>query len=503
MTYTQILKEIYLENKKWIYIYLTICLVFSMLAFGNVNISHAADAVTATDAVSALGGDFGKVFAPVTQGYLSSIDTPTVLVILCGISLALDYIPESALISLGEVIDVDGLEGLLDYSFGIIDYNVFRVLCLVWFVVTKLLRSNRLTYTTGVILEDVETKIGAVVTFLVVASQFLANIPLQNTAMTGLNTQLCTISQATTISQPMLMIQNGFYVFLCFVLLVSVMVVYFLIRYLFYFIDIVLLPVCSAVDFTSTGLEFVKTVGIVGLLYISVRHPYVFCVIFAMILIVAIVLFKKSYTTIRYFKNIYVKPFFKGFLGFDNEMPLIASKAPKKVKRFVESLATQDKTAQDVQIMIPVYWVKKVPGNEKICKHDRWWFVVVGQKQYICQPGRSKNNGLIIELDNRINNKFFIKKSLRFFEIFNLEDEANIGKLFHKLNKKYHFVFSKEYYYRFDDIKVLTGYTDYTLYRNQIRQGIKLSKKEEREQRRLERLEAKEEKRILQKEFIK
>ena len=489
MTYTQMIKEIYFENKKWIYTYLTICLVFSMLAFGNSNMSSAADAVTATEAVSALGGDFGKVFAPVTQGYLSSIDTPTVLVILCGISLALDYIPESELVSLGEVIDVDGLEGLLDYSFGIIDYNLFRILCLVWFVVTKLLRSNRLTYTTGVILEDVETKIGAVVTFLVVASQFLANIPLQDTAMTGLNTKLCAISQATTISQPMLMIHNGFYVFLCFALLVSVMVVYFLIRYLFYFIDIVLLPVCSAVDFTSTGLEFVKTAGIVGLLYISVRHPYIFCVIFAMILIVAIVLFKKSYTTVRYFKNIYVKPFFKGFLGFDNQFALISSKAPKKVKQFAEE--------QKAELLIPVYWVKKVPGNEKIRKHDRWWFVATGQKQYICQFGRIKNKCVVIELNNHTDDKMFIKKSLRFFEVFNLdESEENIGKLFHKLNKKFHFVFSKEYYYRFDDIKALTGYMDYTLYRNQIRQGIKLSKREAREQKRLERLEAKSEKRF-------
>lgn len=91
----------------------------------------------------------------------------------------------------------------------------------------------------------------------------------------------------------------------------------------------------------------------------------------------------------------------------------------------------------------------------------------------------------------------FIKKSLRFFEIFNLKGgEENVGRSFRKVHKKIHVVFSKEYYYCFEKIKAITTFIDYTEYAKQIKQGIKLSKKEQREQKRQERLEAKEEKRI-------
>ena len=74
--------------------------------------------------------------------------------------------------------------------------------------------------------------------------------------------------------------------------------------------------------------------------------------------------------------------------------------------------------------------------------------------------------------------KIFIKKSLRFFEIFNLaEGEGNIGKLFSKVPKRLHVVFSMEYFYRFEEMKMLTGFMDYTLYSNQIKESNKQAKK--------------------------
>lgn len=460
MTYKQAFQAFYYENRKFILFCLTICLVFSMLAYGNAHMIRASEAVTMTETVSALGGEFGEVFAPVAEGYMSSIDTPTVLTILCSISIALDHIPESALTKMGEIIDVDGLEGLADYSFGIIDYNFFRILCVVWFVVTKLLKSNELTHTTAVILEDVETKIGAVVTILVVATQFLANIAPQATV------------QAAEASQSGGAVQNGFTAVVCFGLLVSVFITYFFVSYFIYFIDIVLLPICSVVGLSSFGVELLKTIGISILFYLSIFHPILFLVVFGAIFLLAVLLFRKAYITIRYFKRIYVKPFFKRFSGFDREISLVSSNAPKKVLNYIGEAK--------VDVIIPVYLARKVANHDYVMKHDRWWFVSVGNKRFICKPCFCKNDCYCMELQNTVADKMFIKKSLRFFEVFNLEagEEKNIGRLFTKIHKRMHFVFSMEYCYRFDELKELTGYMDYTIYCNQVKESNKLAKKQ-------------------------
>ncbi len=455
MRYTDVFKEIYRDNKKWIYFYLTLCLTFSMLAFGNPYLVQATEAITVTETVTALGGEFGALFAPVAQGYMSSIDTPTVLTLLCGVSVALDYIPESTLVKIGDVIDVEGLEGIAGYSFGILDWTPFRVLCVVWFVISKLLKSNRLTRTTAVILEDVETKIGAVVTVLVVATQFLANIAPKTTVQAA--------TQTAGAGNPL---QTGMNALVCFCLLISVLVVYFFISYLFYFLDIVMLPVCSVVGMSSSGVELVKTLGIGGLLYLSICHPIVFFCMMVLLFVVAVALFRKAYITVRYFKHIYVKPFFKRISGFDAQMPLVSAKVPKKVRNYVG--------ASEPMILLPVYPVKTVSGIDCLRKHDKWWLVVTSQKQFICKPVRGKNTCYCVILKNTPSNKLFIKKSLRFFEIFSLaEGEENIGKLFRKVPKNLHFVFSMEYAYRFEDLKALTGYTDYTAYSSLIKEEQK------------------------------
>lgn len=461
MTYKQAFQGFYYENKRFILFCVSICLVFSMLAYGNAHLTRASETVTMTETVSTLGGDFGTVFAPVAEGYMSGIDTPTVLTILCGISIALDHIPESALTKVGEVIDVDGLEGLADYSFGIIDYNFFRVLCVVWFVITKLLKSNELTRTTAVILEDVETKIGAVVTILVVATQFLANIAPQTTVQAAGNSM-----------QTGHAVQSGFTAIMCFGLLVSVFITYFFVSYFIYFVDIILLPVCSVVGLSSFGVELLKTIGIGVLFYLSIFHPALFLVVFGAFFIVAVLLFKKAYITIRYFKNIYVKPFFKRFKGFDREIPVISPKVPKKVLDYIGDAGAD--------IIIPVYLARKVENQDYVIKHDRWWFVSAGNKKFLCKPCFGKNDCYCMELVNNSADKMFIKKSLRFFEVFNLEagEENNIGKLFTKVHKKMHFVFSMEYCYRFEELRELTGYTDYTIYCNQVKEANKLSKKQ-------------------------
>lgn len=478
MTYTAIFKEIYYNNRKFIRTYLTICLVFSMLAFGNGGVSQAGSDITSTEAISTLGGEFGALIAPLAESYLAGIDLSSAFLIFSAISLSFDYIPAEAMATVGDAIGVDGLEGLINFSFGILDYNVVRILCLLWFILDKVAKSNRVTYSTGVILEEYEAKIGAVVLFLVTASQYLSNIPLSNT-----------VQAATDSIQPLTVATRGFNALICFMLLMGVMVVYALIRCLFFFIDIIIMPTCTITPFAGLIIEMVKTLSIVGLMCLAVAHPYVFCVIFLITLAIAIKMFRTTYITIRYFKHIYVKPFFRKFRGYDREIPLVAPRAPKKVKQFTAQGATD--------ILLPVYTLKKVSGEKGMRRYDRWWFVSTPERKYLCKPYCFKNTCRCIELKNSEEHKIFIKKSFRFFEIFGLKDNTEtIAQPFHPTHKQLYFVFSKEYYHRFETIKELTQFTDYTEYKNQIKEQLKLIQKENKLAKRQARLEAKEERRI-------
>lgn len=49
MTYSQIFKEIYRENKRFIRAYMTVCLIFSILAFGSWNPAFAGSSFTTAE----------------------------------------------------------------------------------------------------------------------------------------------------------------------------------------------------------------------------------------------------------------------------------------------------------------------------------------------------------------------------------------------------------------------------------------------------------------------
>ena len=481
MTYLQIFSEIYRKKKRFILAYVTFCLIFSIFAFGNGYSVFADSDITTTQIINTLGGSGGKLLAPLTlaQGCLSGIDASSTMMILCVASFALDYIPESTLITFGDALEIEGLEALSTYSFGILDFNAFRIFCLVWFIVDKLAKSNGVSQEVAKIFGDFESLLTIIVNVMVIGSQFLANVPLGATAYAA-SFDLESIKAVT----------HGFNALICFILLMLVSVIYFFTRYFFYFIDIALLPVCSLVPLSSFGVESIKTVSVSCLFCLVIFNPVVFCAILALILIISIIFFRKAYISIRYFKSIYVKPFFRKIIGYRRNMPLIKSNYPKKIKHYVNE--------SELQIVIPVYLVKKVPGAKATRSHDRWWFVSTKDKQFLCKPCLFRNSSYCIDLHNGTREKMFIKKSFRFFEVFNLHNqEADMGKTFHRIPKNVHFVFSKEYLYRFDQIKEITLFTDYTEYRKEMRQTAKLNHLE----RRLERKEAAEDRRLARQKY--
>ena len=481
MTYSQIFMELYRKRKMQIFAYITFCLLFSILAFGNEIAVFAAGEITSAQILSTLGGSGGKLLAPLTlaQGCLSGIDASSTMMILCVASIALDYIPESSLELFGDALGIEDLEALSSYSFGIVDLDAFRIFCIAWFVVDKLAKSNGVSQEVAKILGDFESLLTVVVNVMVVGSQFLANVPL------GSKAYAASFDLTSLELEGLKVVTDSANTLFCFIMLILVFVIYFFTRYFFYFIDIALLPVCSLVPLSSFGVESIKSISVICLFLIVIFNPLVFCGIATLILIISILFFRKAYVAIRYFKRIYVKPFFRKIIGYKREMPLINANYPKRIHLYVNEA--------DLQMVIPVYMLKKIPNLKYVRKHDRWWFVSTKEKQFLCKPCFMKKSCYCIDLHNGTRQKMFIKKSFRFFEVFNVHNQdLDLGKSYFKMPKNVHFVFSKEYLYRFDKIKEIIGYTDYTEYRKQEKQLFRLNHLE----RRLEKKEAAEDRRL-------
>lgn len=460
MSYLEILKEIYYENKKSILTYLTLCLVFSIFMFGAASFVRADNSYSTEQIMGAFGGNAAVGLITTLQFSIGSMDTSTALFLCSLLSLFFDIIPESSLSAIGTTAGLSWMEEFSNCSFGLLDINFFRVIFAVWFIASKLSKSNRLTHSVAVILEDVENKIALLVNVIVAFSQFTANIPPKTSALAA----SLLLPQAAKIPN------YSFNAPTCFLLLVTLLSLYLAIRYLFFFIDILMIPFCLQIPFMGMGFETLKTAVSIALIYIAMFHPYVFFASLMLIWIISVVLLKKAYITIHYFKNIYVRPFFKKFRGYDAAIPLVSPDVPQKVLNYIN--------ADDTEMIIPVYLTKKLDGFRYTQRHERWWFIFSKNKNYLCKPCFMKNTCYCFELYNSMEEPIFIKNSLRFFEIFRLnEKDARSLQPLHKNYKAIHFVFSKEYFYRFEKIKDLTRYTDYGEYKKQLKQAEKLAKK--------------------------
>ena len=70
MTYSQIFKEIYSENKKFMRAYITFCLVISIFAFGTGNLTFASQSYSTTEIISILSGNGGGFVTALIQLFL-------------------------------------------------------------------------------------------------------------------------------------------------------------------------------------------------------------------------------------------------------------------------------------------------------------------------------------------------------------------------------------------------------------------------------------------------
>lgn len=478
MTYAQALHKYYTENKLYIRLYIIFSLLFSILCFGTGHFVFGA-AVTTTTAVTSLGGAFGKLFAPVAESYLSDIDLPTTLTIVTTVAIIIQWIPDEFFYKIG-------IGGITTYSFGLLEYIPVQVFVYIYFIISKLSRSNHVSYSTGVVLESIENKLGVVLNLLIAASQLWANFATPDTTAMAAATDA-----ANTVTTPGAesIVSGVFGSLLIFLIMVNLLVVHIFVRVLFYYIDIIMVPLSTMIPALGFSTETAKSVLVFVLAILAIFFPYLFLVLYAIIFVIAVIFFRRAFYSMRYFRAIYVRPLFKKISGYRVDIPLTFKRIPKKVRLFSQE--------EQPDIILPVYLLRKLSGMKRTFYYDRWWFVHSNNRTYICKPRFAKKDCRYMLLSNSENRKMFIRQSLFYHEVFNLSGtEENIGKPLRRIRKDIHFVFSKEYYHRFNEIKDITGFIDFKEYQKQASETYKMTKKAIREQKRLAKLEAREQKRI-------
>jgi len=430
MTYRQIIKEIYSNHKFFIRIYLALALCASVFLFYTEGTPFVPNAATLSNTeITILGGSFTTAFLLFASNANISITPPVALSISAILSIWQEYgtLPEQ----------------LQNYSFGLMDIWSVRIFVFVWALLSILPRCTQITRIGGLVLEDVDQKMGQIATIVIPFSQILANFSGDTVSYAADSYITATVQRGSAILNTCL----------CFLFLTGLLACFLLIRTFLFFIDIILLPLCTLFPLTSSISELLKIAGVILMSALAVFAPGAYIICYGILLLFSVFLFKKAYISVRYFKQIYVRPFFKKIRGYESNIPLLCPHAPKRI------LAEISDT--DLKLLIPVYSLQRTALSPLIQKHDKWWLAVSPNGCYLYKYYLLKKQLQKITLTPETANKIFIRNSLRFFELFSLKDETNIGKSFRRLKKNWHFAYSNEYYHRFNDILQITGFTDY------------------------------------------
>lgn len=434
MSYPQIFHEIYMRNKRYIRIYLCAALFLCIFFFYNGASFASNTKVLSETEITTLGGSFTPALLIFANNANLSISTPVAL----SCSAILSIMREHGFLS----------QQLQGFSFGLMDIWGFRIFAFVWAALSILPRCSQFTRIGGLMIEDLEKKMGPIAILAVSVSQFITNLDGSAVASAAARNGIVSTSFHN--------IHSYVYILLSFVTLILLLVCFLFIRTFLFFLDIIQIPICTFIPFTSAGSELIKIIGVIIMYCFILFAPGLFIFFFGLLLLLSIIFFKKAYISVRYFKEIYVKPFFRKLRGYDKEIALINPKAPKQI--------LQEYQAEDLQLLIPVYSVGKKSFSTFIKRHDKWWLAVTATGWHLYQYRPFRNRMRHIPLVLTFPKQIFIKNSKRFFEFFCPSENAVFSKSFRKLKKDWHFVFSNEYTYRYEEIAAILKCTDYQLY---------------------------------------
>lgn len=254
---------------------------------------------------------------------------------------------------------------------------------------------------------------------------------------------------------------------------VGSLIIYIIVKTVFFGIDT--LQSCFAyIPFSGAVFEVIKTVFTITITYINLRFPYLAIVVDIILFLISLLFFEFFITVEEFLRKIYIKPFIARIKGFNDEIPLVSKRLPKKIRRFVES------EYGNINLAIPAYSFKrKEAADYKMTFMQKIWIVstenetIFFKKPFI---GKMQKYMLTSRDDDK---EFFMRKEFRFIEIFSHAAGDKVTK------KDLRVIFSVEYLKRFEEIVNILGITDYHVYKI----NAKLTKKEQRAVKREERKE--------------
>lgn len=435
MKLADIIKEIYRDNRKTIRLYLGFFLVVSVFLCGS---GVFAEEITSLDK-SDLGGAF-------TQSLNSAL-----VFLFPGIEPCIGFGITTVLAILGDYSLLPGGMGGLD--FGLIGYSwVFRIIILIWCLLSVLPRYFGVTRIGGLCIERINDKyVGTVVIVLNMFPKLLQYSPAESAMAAGLGHK--SVLAATVLPIGVL------YSVTMFLGLCLMLVMYYVIRLFMMFIDIVILPVNCLIPGTSLLVETAKFIFCIFMAVNSIFNPVLFIIFYAIILILSVIFFKRAYLAVKYFKNVYMIPMWHKISGKNITPARVPEKLPGRMTQYL--------AGKPYRAVIPIYATKISASIAEIEKYEPLWMVIgMNNEIILCKP--YKKSVFEMPLISTPQSKLFINNSLLYIEIFGVYNEQSINGRIRNNQKTCQYVISKDYLPLYNEIWYGTGLWEFTQYLNSV-----------------------------------
>lgn len=456
----RILADEIVKNKKFVLSYVISCVFLAvtggMFLIENGGVVYAAEVPVGETIASITMQVVGTSVASFAGSYAS----------LVGVSCE----PFAALLFIGILEHVNRWIGSPFHMMETPLSNLWVLLVVaIFFAISKLLKANEATQILGTItLGELEKYTGLA---------FVVVIGIMN--VTGLTTVSIQASGSDSVASA-----GGFIgvltACLSFFFAVISVVVFFIIKTVMKGLDVIQMSL-TFIPGVTLVIEVLKTVITCFIILVNVICPPLGIAINVIIFIICCFLFKYCYNASKYFQKIYVKPLLRLIRGFDPHIPLVLKKLPRKIKKEYSGRDLPD-------MIIPIYPLKYY-GSEKVSKYERWYLISDERKSIFKKYKMFKKVPATIECQDTARTPVYLKKGLWYFEIFHyIDTQDNLDKKFPR--KEYSFVFSKEYYYKHEEILFRSGLADYEVLkqeRREIKQQNKAKKRALRAERREER----------------
>lgn len=448
------------KNKKFVLSYVIACVFLAVTGgnflYGNGAVVYAAE-VSAGETIAQIAMQVvGTSVASFAGSYAS----------LVGVSCE----PFAALLFIGILENINRWIGSPFHMVETPLSNLWVLLVVtIFFAISKVLKANEATQILGTItLGELEkyTGLAFVIVIGIMNVTGLTSVPIQAAG-----------AEAVSSGGGVVAVLTGL---LSFIFAIVSVVVFFIIKTVMKGLDVIQMSL-TFIPGVTLIVEILKTFITCFIILVNVICPPLGIAINLIIFIICCFLFKYCYNASKYFQKIYVRPLLRLIRGFDPHIPLVVRRLPRKIKKEFANTELPD-------MIIPIYPLKYY-GNEKVSKYERWYLFADERKSFFKKYRMFKKNPVVIECQDSARTPVYLKKGLWYFEIFHyIDTQDNLDKKFPR--KEYSFVFSKEYYYRHEEILFRSGLTDYEVLkqeRKEIKQQNKAKKRAMRAERREER----------------